>query len=161
MTLLEFLRRSPKLMMLPKKRSSKWRNVDFCKTQLVALWETISSFLDRVDLERVRRVDSKYLTINLHLNTENDEFLSKLGKFSEDAKCLISQFEEIHAEASSVHLNFRDSTTNQMQHVVLDLQIIRRQFRRYTSKVRNALNSLLIGFKSIKEPLSHAFWSPE
>lgn len=120
-------------------RNPKWLDVDFCKTQLVGLWENISSFVDRVDFEKVGRVDPKYLTRDLHLNTENEEFLMVLGKFSEDAKWLISRFEEIHAKAGSVHLSFKDSITNKRQHVVLDLHKIRGQFRRYTSKVGNAL----------------------
>ena len=126
-----------------KERNPKWRSADFCKTQIVALWENISSFLDRVDLEKVGCADSKYLTAKLHLNTENEEFLRLLGKFSDDAMWLISRFEEIHVGASSVHLDFKDSTTNQRQHVVLDLHKIRRQLRRYTLKVGNALKQFV------------------
>jgi len=119
------------------------RNIDFCKTQVVALWENISSFLDRVNLKDVEHVDSKRLMANLYVNTENQEFLTLLGRMSEGSTWLFSGLKKIHAERGSIHLNFRDSTTNQRQRVVLDFERVRRQLRRYKSEVGNALRQFV------------------
>jgi len=124
-------------------RNPKWQDVGFCKAQLVGLWENISSFMNRMDLEERRQIDSEYLATHLHLNTENEEFLRLLGKFSDGALWLISRFEEIRTETGSVHLNFRDPKTNQRQHVVIDPQKIKRQVQKYTSKVANTLRQFV------------------
>jgi len=126
-----------------REKSPKWRDADFCKAQLVGLWENISSLMNRIDLEERRQVDSEYLATHLHLNTENEEFLRLLGKISEGALWLLSRFEETRAETGSIHLNFRDPKTNQRQHVVLDPRKIRRQMQKYTSKVANALRQFV------------------
>ena len=121
----------------------KWSNIDFCKSQLVALWENISSALDKMLLEGAKNIGSEYVTRTLTVNTENQDFLRVLGKTTEGATWLISRFEKIGAEEGSLNFYFRDTVTNQKRKVTIDLQKIRKPLRRYASRVRNTLRQFV------------------
>lgn len=127
-----------------QERNPKWRNIDFCKTQLVALWENISSFLDEIiQNEKIKRVSSEYVKENLILNTENINFLTTLGRLSDGGLWLVSKFEKIRSERGSVYLHFNDRITKEELSAIIDLQKIRKELRRYASRVGNTLRQFV------------------
>lgn len=121
----------------------KWSNTDFCKSQLTALWESISSGLDKMLLEGEKGIGSEYVTKTLTVNTENQNFLRVLGEITEGATWLISRFEKIGTEKGSVSFHFKDTVTKQKRKVTIDLQKIRKPLRKYTSRVRNTLRQFV------------------
>jgi len=126
-----------------KQTNPKWSNISFCKSQVIALWENISSALDKMLSEKVKNVGSEYLTRNLTVNSENEDFLRVLGKATEGGAWLISRFENIDTTEGSINLYFKDTVSKQKLKATINLEKIRKPLRKYVSRVKNTLSQFV------------------
>jgi hypothetical protein len=134
------------------KKSEKWSDVDFCKTQLTALWDTIWPFLDEATLS-VKEVSSPHqvpiiidretLRNSLILNEENKEFLEALARNSHATEWLFPMLAKVTTEGGSIVVAFPGDGANRRSHAVIHLGRMRKYFRKYSSGIRSSLRQFV------------------
>jgi hypothetical protein len=93
--------------------------------------------------EEVKNVGSEYLTRNLTVNGENEDFLRVLEKVTEGGAWLISRFENIDTTEGSINLYFRDAVSKQKRRATINLEKIRKSLRKYAPRIKNTLSQFV------------------
>lgn len=137
-------------------RPPTWGDTEFCKRQMVSLWDGIVDMLSRLEMESSSEISSNDIKTLLNVDRDNWEFLALFGKELErnDAiSDILGQLKEIEIQQGSLRVNFRDLLTQKRTAAEIQIGKMLKRIRRESEKVKAGLKHFVDWIKENKRPI--------
>ena len=121
---------------------TRWEDPEFCKREIVSLWDGIVDMLSRLSRELPDTIEPTKVRNLLIIDRDNEEFLSLFGEVLKRRGALdriLKQLKEINIKKGSLRIFFKDSLTQKTIEVKIELDKIMSQIRKESSKIKSGL----------------------
>jgi len=123
-------------------KDTRWEDPEFCKREIVSLWDGIVDMLSRLSRELPDTIEPIKVRNLLTIDRDNEEFLSLFGEVLKRRGALdriLKQLKEINIKKGSLRIFFKDSLTQKTIGVKIELDKMMSQIRKESSKIKSGL----------------------
>jgi hypothetical protein len=128
------------------KTNKKWASTEFCKLQLVNLWDSVYTFVESsIQKEERLMVDSKSLRDWVKLNSENEQFAEILAHYLKVGEAIhpLETLLKVETIQGSTVFRFNDRVRNTTSKVKCDLRKLWRVVDKQSVPVINSLRKFV------------------
>jgi len=138
------------------KKAERWTDSEFCKRQIVSLWDGIQDMLWRLSEQDVQIITPRMIRTVLTTDGDNQEFLTALGdelRRKGTMSSILKQLDELSVESGSLRIRFNDSLANKTAEAWVEVDKLLSRIERERSKIVNGLRRFIDWVKDNKRPI--------
>jgi len=138
-------------------KDPRWKDVNFCKRQIGNLWDAVVDMLRKCSEEFTQEkrltLDSQSIKTYLLIDTENEEFLTVLGKHSTKIiEEILARFKE-ELIVGSIRSRVYDTISGKWMHVKIDPYRIMQKIQKENERIRKMLQQFVEWAKGRGRPI--------